>query len=130
MENPADSIESAEQDVATRKATVRAQYDVLQAKLREQASSPKVIGGVLAGAIALGYLIMGGRGKQKRVVVTEKKSGTLSTMLDMARTLAPLLGSLHAARQAKSAKKTVAKATGTAPVPPDAEVQMPGQKTP
>ena len=129
MQNPADSIESAERDVAARKAMVRAQYDALQTKLREQASSPKVIVGVLAGAIALGYLMLGGRGKQRRVVVTEKKSGALSMMLDAARTLAPLLGSLHAARQAKSAKKTVAKATGTAPVPPDAEVHTPGADT-
>jgi hypothetical protein len=125
MENPADSIASAEQDVAARKAMVRAQYDVLQAKLRQQASSPKVIGGVLAGAIALGYLVIGGRSKQKRVVVTEKRTGTWSMMLDTARTLAPLLGSLHAARQAKSAKKTVAKATGTTPVPHDAEADTP-----
>ena len=130
MQNPADSIETAEQDVASRKAMARAQYDALQTKLREQASSPKVIGGVLAGAIALGYLVLGGRGKQKRVVVTEKRSGAWSMMLDTARTLVPLLGSLHAARQAKSAKKTVAKATGTAPVPHDAEVQTPGQGTP
>ena len=130
MQNPPDSIEVAEREVATRKAVARAQYDGLAAKLRAQASSPKVIGGVLAGAIALGYLVMGGSRKQKRVVVTEKGSGTWSMVLDAARTLAPLLGALHAAREAKSAKKTIAKATGTAPVPPDAEVHTPGTGKP
>ena len=130
MQEPTDSIERAEQDVAARKATLRAQYDELQTNLRGQASSPKVIGGVLAGAIALGYLMIGGRNKPKRVVVTEKRSGTWSMVLDTARTLAPLLGALHAAREAKSAKKTVAKATGTAPVPPDAEVHTPPTGSP
>ena len=129
MENRADSIASAERAVAAQKAMVRAQSDALQAKLRQQASSPKVIGGVLAGAIALGYLMIGGRSKQKRVVVTEKRSGTWSMMLDTARTLAPLLGSLHAARQAKAARKTAAKGTGTTPVPHD-DVDTPGAQTP
>ena len=130
MQNPSDPIESAEREVAARKAMVRAQYDALQTKVREQASSPKVIGGVLVGAIALGYLMMGRGRKQKRVVVTEKRGGTWSMMLDTARTLAPLLGSLHAARQAKSARKTIAKATGTGPVPHDAEAHTPGAERP
>jgi len=130
MQNPPNSIESVEREVAARKAMVRAQYDALQTKLREGASSPKVIGGVLVGAIALGYFMMSRDRKRERVVVTEKRSGTWSMMLDAARTLAPLLGSLHAARQAKSAKKTIAKATGTRPVPPDAEVPTPGAARP
>lgn len=130
MQNPPDSIESAEREVIARKAMMRAQYDALQTKLREGASSPKVIGGVLVGAIALGYWVMRGGRKQKRVLVTEKRSGTWSMLLDTARTLAPLLGALHAAREAKSAKKTIAKATGTTPVPHDAEVRTPGARAP
>lgn len=124
MQNPADSIEEAEQAVASAKAMAREQYAALQTKVREQASSPKVMGGVLAGAIAVGYLMKGGRSKQ-RVYVTEKKNGIWSTILTLTRTLVPLLGSLYAARQAESATKTVAKATGTAPVPHDAEVHVP-----
>ena len=128
MRNPADSIEEAEQAVASARAMAHEHYAALQTKVREQASLPKVMGGVLAGAIAVGYLIKGGRSKQ-RVYVTEKKSGIWSTMLTLTRTLVPLLGSLYAARQAESATKTVAKATGTAPVPHDAEVHVPGQRS-
>jgi len=64
MERPADSIASAERAVTAHKAIVRAKSDALQAKLRKEASSPKVIGGVLVGAIALGFLLIGGRSKQ------------------------------------------------------------------
>ena len=127
MQNRADSIEEAEQAVASAKAMAREQYAALQTNLREQASSPKVMGGVFAGAIAIGYLMKGGRSKQ-RVYVTKEKNGIWSTMLTLTRTLVPLLGSLYAARQAESATKTVAKATGTAPVPHDAEVHVPDHR--
>lgn len=122
METPqVDSVELAEQEVIGRKRTAQAQYDALQAKLRNQASSPKVIGGVLVGAIALAYFVFGGRSKPKRRA-GKQGGGTWSLMLETAQTLVPLFGALHAARQAKSAKKTIAKATGTAPVPHDAPV--------
>ena len=122
MEKLADSIDLAEKRVAERKAAMLREYDALEAKVRRAASSPKVLGGVLIGTIALAYFVIAGRGKPKRVVV-EKGGRVWPQVLRTAQVLLPLVGALKASKAAdaaKSAKKKVSKATGTPPAPHDA----------
>jgi hypothetical protein len=121
MDRPADPVELAEREVAARKAVMRSDYDALQEKMRRQASSPKLIIGVLISAIVIAYFAIAGRGKPKRVVV-EKGGGLWSQLLQTAQVLVPLAGvfkTVQATKAAESAKKTVSKATGTPPVPHD-----------
>lgn len=114
MEN--DFVKQAERLVAARRAITRAHYEALDTRLRRQASSPKLIGGVLLGAIAIAYLAFGRSGKGKRV---SKESGILPLVLKAAQIAVPLVGTLHAAREAKAARKTVSRATGTPEVKPE-----------
>jgi hypothetical protein len=113
MKELPDPIETAERDVDLRKTEMQAQFDALQTRIKRQASSPKLIAGVIVGAVAFAYLLFRpGKGEPA------KKGGTLPLLMQGAQTLLPLIGAWHAAREAESAKKTVSKATGTPPVPP------------
>jgi hypothetical protein len=114
MEELPDPIAAAERDVALKKIELQAHFDALQTKYKRQASSPKMIAGVVVGAVAFAYLLLR-PGKSKSV---KKSGGTWPLLVQGAQTLLPLLGALHAAREAESAKKTVSKATGTPPVEP------------
>ena len=114
MKELPDPIAAAERDVALRKVEMQTHFDALQTKFRKQASSPKLIAGVVVGAVAFAYLLLR-PGKSKSA---KQSGGTWPLLMQGAQTLLPLLGALHAAREAESAKKTVSRATGTPPVEP------------
>ena len=67
MNKHSDSIVLAEQQVVEARTAALAEYQVARVKLRRHISSPALIGGVLLGAIAVGYLALS-RSKQKRLV--------------------------------------------------------------
>jgi hypothetical protein len=115
MKKLPDPVELAEREVAERRAEMETHFDALQTKLRRHASSPRLIAGVAIGAVAFAYLIL----RPRKTQSARKSAGTLPLILQGAQTLLPLIGAVHAAREAKSAKKTVSKATGTPPVPAD-----------
>jgi hypothetical protein len=85
------SIESAEQEVVEAKAQVRAEYRAVESKVRRSASSPLLVGGVLLGAAAIGYLALGERDKGVRAASREKR-GAWREVLRIAQMLLPLLG--------------------------------------
>ncbi|MBA3504345.1 MAG: hypothetical protein H0T80_01015 [Betaproteobacteria bacterium] len=106
------SIESAEQDLAEAKALLEAEYHAVEAKVRRSASSPLLVGGVLLGAGAIGYLFAGKREKPDLSYRREKR-GAWGQVLQIGQMLVPLLGALKAAQEAKAGRKAIAHATGT-----------------
>jgi len=106
------SIESAEHDLAEAKALLQAEYQALEAKVRRSASSPLLVGGVLLGAAAIGYLAAGKRDKPDRPAPRETR-GAWSQVLQIGQMVLPLLGALKAAQEAKAGRKAIAHATGT-----------------
>ena len=98
------SIESAEQEVVEAKARVLAEYRAVESKVRRSASSPLLVGGVLLGAAALGYLALGNRDKGVRAASREKR-GAWREVLRIAQMLLPLLGALEAAQKASAGRK-------------------------
>jgi ABC-type transporter Mla maintaining outer membrane lipid asymmetry permease subunit MlaE len=62
-----DSIALAEQEVAEARAAALAELEVARARVRRRASSPLVVGGVLLGAVALGWLVVAGARRRRRV---------------------------------------------------------------
>lgn len=108
---PADSVVLAEQQVAAHKTMVRAQYGAVQARLRRQASSTKLIGAVLGGAIAIGYLAMARRTRAKPVT-TRRNSSAWLDVLATVKALLPLAAAIMATLQARAALKATMHATG------------------
>lgn len=106
------SIESAEQDLAESRALLQAEYRAIEAKVRRRATSPLLVGGVLLGAAAIGYLAAGKRDKPDRPAPREKR-GAWSQVLQIGQMLLPLLGAFKAAQEAKAGRKAIAHATGT-----------------
>ncbi|MEJ7667562.1 MAG: hypothetical protein WKH97_02280 [Casimicrobiaceae bacterium] len=106
------SIESAEQELAEAKALLQAEYQAIEAKVRRTASSPFLIGSVLVGAAAIGYLAVGKRDKPDLSHRREKR-GAWGQVLQIGQMLVPLLGALKAAQEAKAGRKAIAHATGT-----------------
>src|ERR1017187_8160099 len=98
MNERSDSIVLGEQQVAEARTAALAEYQAARAKLRRRMGSPVFIGGVLLGAIALGYLAPG-RGKPKRPVYTERP-GAWSRAGKTVQVLLPLLMALHSATKA------------------------------
>ena len=73
MNKHTDSIVLAEQQVAEARTAVLAEYQAARANLRRRVGSPLFIGGVLLGALALGYLYRS-RGKPTAVVYAASPS--------------------------------------------------------
>lgn len=110
MNKRSDSIALAEQQVAEARTAALAEYHATRAQLRRRRGLPVFIGGVLLGAIALGYLAYG-RGKPKRLVCTgspDAWSRAVKTVL----VLLPLLSALNSAT--KAARRSGANISGTA----------------
>lgn len=111
MNESVDSIATAERLVADAKAVMAAEYHTVIAKTRRSASSPLLVGGVLLGAMAIGYLAVGKRGKPD-LALTREKRGAWPQLLQIAQILLPLLGALKAAQEAKAGRKAIVRATG------------------
>lgn len=107
MNNSNDSIKLAEKRVAEAKATVLAEYQAIEASVRRRTSSPLLIGGVLLGFFAIGYFAVGRLGKPKRPA-QPARPGAWSQIFQTAQLLLYLFGDLKAAREAKTARRTVA----------------------
>jgi len=110
MNERADSIALAEQRVAEARTAALAEYQAARAKLRRRVGSPVFIGGVLLGAVVLGYLALG-RGKPKRLVYA-RSPGAWSRAVKTAQVLLPLLMALDSAT--KPARRPGANISGTA----------------
>lgn len=95
MDDRSDSIALAERQVAEAQAAVLAELEAVRAKLSRRASSPLFIGGVLLGAVALGYFAFG-RGQPTRSAHAGRP-GAWSRAAGTARMLLPLLVALNAA---------------------------------
>jgi hypothetical protein len=121
MNSSDESIAIAERQVAERRAALRAQFQTLEGKVRRTASSPAVLVGVLLGAIVVAYFAVGRIGKRKPRAEASG-TGLLSQVLRTAQLALPLVGALKAAQEAKTARKTVSRATGTPEATPGEEV--------
>lgn len=105
-----ESIALAEQQVAEARTAALAEYRAARAKLRRRVSSPVFIGGVLLGAMVLGYLAPG-CGKPKRLVEPESP-GAWSRAVKAVQVLLPLLMLLNSALEAE--RRPRANISGTA----------------
>jgi len=110
MNRRCGSIVLAEQQVAEARTAALAEYEAARAKLRHRVGSPVVIGGVLLGATALGYLAFG-RGKPKRLV-DRGSTGAWSRAARTVQVLLPLLIALNSA--SKAARRPRGNIDGTA----------------
>ena len=110
MNRRSDSIALAEQQVAEAQTAVLAEYQAARARLNRRVGSPVFIGGVLLGAIALGYLAPA-RGKPT-CPVCPARPGAWSRALKAAQVLLPLIMALGSA--AKTAPRSDANIGGTA----------------
>jgi hypothetical protein len=95
MNKRSGTIVLAEQQVAEARTAALAEYQVARAKLRRRMGSPVFIGGLLLGAIALGYLALG-RGKPKRPVYP-RSQGAWSRVGKTVQVLLPLLIAFNSA---------------------------------
>ncbi len=98
MNNSSALIALAEQRVAEARTATLAEYQAVRAKLRRRMGSPVFIGGVLLGAIALGYLARG-RGKPQRLV-EPGSPGAWSRVVKTVQVLLPLLMALNSTTEA------------------------------
>ena len=101
MNKRSDPIVLAEQQVAEARTAALAEYQAARVKLYRHISSPVLIGGVLLGAIAVGYLTLS-RGKPKRLVY-QGSPGAWSRVVKTVQVLLPLLITLNSAT--KSARR-------------------------
>ena len=79
MNKHTDPIVLAEQQVAEARTAVLAEYQAARANLRRQIGSPLLIGGVLLGALVLGYLCRSR--SEPMAVVYPASPGVLTQML-------------------------------------------------
>ena len=93
MNKRSDSIVLAEQQVAEARTAALDEFQAARAKLRRRLGSPVFIGGVLLGAIALGYFAVG---RSKRPVNPESRSAWWR-VARTAQVLLPLLIALESA---------------------------------
>ena len=98
MNKRSDSIVLAEQQVAEARTAALAEYQAARVKLYRHISSPALIGGVLLGAIAVGYLTLS-RGKPKRLVYPGSP-GAWTRVVNTVQVLLPLLMALNSATKA------------------------------
>ena len=109
MNRRSDAIVLAEQQVAEARTAALDEYRAARAKLHRRLSSPLFIGGVLLGAIALGYLALG-RGRPKPAVHPES-SGVWWRVIRTAQVMVPLLIALDSAT--KPARRPGSNISGT-----------------
>lgn len=64
MEKLADSIEFAERQVALRKQAALAEWHAVETKARKSVTSPKIIAGLLVGAVVIAYFLANRRPKK------------------------------------------------------------------
>jgi len=95
MNKRSDPIVLAEQQVAEARTAALAEYQAARVKLYRHISSPALIGGVLLGAIAVGYLTLS-RGKPKRLVY-QGSPGAWTRVVKTVQVLLPLLMALNSA---------------------------------
>jgi hypothetical protein len=98
MNERPDSIVLAEQQVAEAGTAALAEYQAAKAKLRRRVASPLFIGGVLLGAIALGYLAPARR--KPKCSVCPARLGAWSRALNAVQVLLPLMIALSSATKA------------------------------
>ncbi len=110
MNRRADSIALAEQQVAEARLAAFAEYDAARARVRRRVRSPVVIGGVLLGAVALGYLAFRYGKRRRRADSSNPDAWALAART--VRVLAPLLVALVSATGAARGRR--AEISGTA----------------
>jgi hypothetical protein len=110
MNRHSASIALAERQVADAQTAALVEYQAARANLRRRMASPAFIGGVLIGAIALGFLAAG-RSSPKRPV-NSGRPGVWSRAATTVQVLLPLLLALNSATTA--ARRAGANAGGTA----------------
>lgn len=88
MNSHSNAIVLAEQQVTEARAAVLAEYQAAQAKLRRRVTSPLFIGGVLLGALVLGYLYR--RSGKPEAVVCAASPGAWTQVLRTVQVLVPL----------------------------------------
>ncbi|MFA5914137.1 MAG: hypothetical protein WC830_11335 [Burkholderiales bacterium] len=94
MNERPDTIALAEQRVAEARTAVIADYRSVRANLNRRARSPAVVGGVLLGALALGYVAV--RRRKPERAVGPRGAGRWSLALNTLQLLLPLLTVLGA----------------------------------
>ena len=99
MNKHSDSIVLAEQQVAEAQITAHAEYQAARAKLCRRTGSSVFIGGVLLGAIALGYLVFGRGGKPKHPIYPGSP-GAWTRVGKTVQVLLPLLIAFNSATKA------------------------------
>ena len=104
MNKRSDPIVLAEQQVAEARTAALAEYQAARVKLYRHISSPALIGGVLLGAIAVGYLTLS-RGKPKRPVFPGI-TGAWSRVGKTVQVMLPLLMALNSATKAAHRPRT------------------------
>src|SRR5512140_2145357 len=104
MSELSDAIVLAEQHAAEARTALRAEYQAMRASLRRCMSSPVFIGGVLLGAITLGYLAAG-RGKPTCPVCRESpgEGSRVARVVKAVQVLLPLLLALASSTSRRAA---------------------------
>lgn len=104
MEKLADSIDFAEQQVAARKQVALGELHAVEAKTRRAVTSPKVIAGVLVGAIVLAYLMASRKPKEKE----SAKPGPLwRQFMPLLQVVLPMVGAAMGKKAEAPPKKKV-----------------------
>lgn len=96
MDDASVALASAEKRVAAAKAGIDAQVDALKSRVRRLAKSPYVIGGLIVGAAAVGYLTVRRSDTPRALSARPAARGSLASVLKTAQMLLPLLGALGA----------------------------------
>ncbi len=110
MNRRLDPIALAEQQVAEARTAAFAEYEAARARVRRRVRSPVFIGGVLLGAVALGYVVLA-RGKRRRRV-DPGSEGAWTLAAKTVQVLVPLLMALVSTTRA--ARRSRAKISGSA----------------
>jgi membrane protein len=101
MSDSSAELESAEARVAAAKSGIVAQVHALEFRVRRLVKSPYVIGGLVAGAAAVGYFAVTRNRKPRAPSSRPAARGSLTSVLTTAQMLLPLLGALGAAMAPK-----------------------------
>jgi len=107
MTDSSAKLESAETRVAASKADIVAQVHALKSRARRLVKSPYVIGGLIIGAVAMGYFALTRRLKPRALPSRPAARGRITSLLQMAQMLLPLLGVLAAAMAPKRALSAI-----------------------
>jgi YihY family inner membrane protein len=101
MSDSSAELESAEARVAAAKSGIVAQVHALEFRVRRLVKSPYLIGGLVAGAAAVGYFAVTRNRKPRAPSSRPAARGSLTSVLKTAQILLPLLGALGAAMAPK-----------------------------